>query len=314
MEPGIVAFAQQYQSYFHADSHSPNVQTSSHSCIPNIVANATVKLPPIIGMLMDPNVKTKKRKISTKKRKRKKSSKKPKWTRAGPDTSINDSDVVGIYDMKQCAADFPVGSKYNVILADFPWNYAGCNNKNYWGPPYPPMSMADAKKIKISEIASDDCALLMWVTGARLPYAIELYRVWGFDYKTVFLTWVKCYRGGKPITGLGHYSRSCTEFLLIGTKGDALGFKQSKFVSQLLGVEAKEICVESLPEFAGHSERTGHSVKPDLAFDCLEEFFGDKTKTRKIELFARRIRTGWSSWGLELTQKADGTCIYFHED
>ncbi len=42
---------------------------------------------------------------------------------------------------------------------------------------------------------------------------------------------------------------------------------------------------------------TGHSVKPQIAYEMIESLYPDTTK---IELFARNKREGWDSWGNEV--------------
>jgi N6-adenosine-specific RNA methylase IME4 len=43
---------------------------------------------------------------------------------------------------------------------------------------------------------------------------------------------------------------------------------------------------------------SGHSVKPEESYRVIEEWLG--METEKLELFARRPRNGWDTWGLEL--------------
>ena len=43
--------------------------------------------------------------------------------------------------------------------------------------------------------------------------------------------------------------------------------------------------------------RCEHSRKPDEVFDGLERLFG---LVRRLELFARRFRSGWEVWGDEI--------------
>ncbi len=46
---------------------------------------------------------------------------------------------------------------------------------------------------------------------------------------------------------------------------------------------------------------TYHSRKPVCAYEMLEDMFPD---AKKIELFARNLRDGWTSWGDEVEQKS----------
>jgi N6-adenosine-specific RNA methylase IME4 len=45
------------------------------------------------------------------------------------------------------------------------------------------------------------------------------------------------------------------------------------------------------------ARRRGHSRKPDEAYVALERLYGD---VRRLELFSRRARAGWTRWGNEL--------------
>jgi N6-adenosine-specific RNA methylase IME4 len=40
-----------------------------------------------------------------------------------------------------------------------------------------------------------------------------------------------------------------------------------------------------------------HSAKPDVAYEIIEQMYPELLK---LELFARRYRAGWKSWGNEL--------------
>ena len=208
--------------------------------------------------------------------------------------------------VSDCTAAFPDGStKYDIILADIPWKYPlrkGLNGLTT----YPTLSMAELKKLKISQLASEHSALLLWTTGPKLLEAGMLFDEWGFTYKTVFFNWVKCYpKNGYPVITPGNYSRASAEYLLIGVRGKVVKhLKNSSSVRQL--IEEPEF-----DEVIGHARRGLHSVKPELAFTRISEYF--KPGAKKLELFARQIRPNWSAWGLELGVDNDGNCVYYHE-
>jgi len=198
-------------------------------------------------------------------------------------------------DKEACRNAFP-RKKYQLILVDPPWQYAkGC--KSYVGTcPYPTMSYKELKKLPVWDIAEKDCAILLWTTGVYLENAFKLLREWGFTPTTPFIVWRKTYRDGTPICGLGHYTRGCHEFVILGKKGRIVKYRKRRDLPQLV-------------DTANHfdhtiiSERMGHSKKPNEAFEIIHEFWNCETK---IELFARELRNGWDAWGLEV----DG---YFHE-
>jgi len=186
-------------------------------------------------------------------------------------------------DVQACHQAFPVGAQYDVIVVDPPWYYAPSKDKKYDGTTqYGRMSLTDIQALPVPTIASTNCALLLWCTSPHLMQAHRLFDAWGFHYKTVFLVWRKIYKHKRtPRCGLGHYTRSCHEFLLLGVKGNVLPYRQTRTISQ-----------------AYDDVITQHSEKPQGTYDQITAFFGPHT--RNIDLFARHTRPGWDAWGLEL--------------
>jgi N6-adenosine-specific RNA methylase IME4 len=106
-----------------------------------------------------------------------------------------------------------------------------------------------------------------------LPEALEVLNAWGFAYKTNAV-WDK----GK--IGLGYWFRIQHELLLIGTKGDVRPPIESARISSVF-----------------REERTGHSTKPEAVYEWIEQAFPGRAK---LEMYARRRRFGWASWGKEI--------------
>ena len=172
-------------------------------------------------------------------------------------------------------------NKFNIIYADPPWQYKDKCNSGKRGVhfKYPVMNIKDLKKLNINSISEDNCALCMWVTAPQLPVGLELLKSWGFTYKTVLFTWIKIYsKSGKPCIGMGSYSRSNAEFVLLGIKGRLK--RESASVSSVV-----------------ISPREEHSKKPNIVRDKIVELFGD---IPRCELFARQKINGWYSWGNEV--------------
>ena len=130
----------------------------------------------------------------------------------------------------------------------------------------------------IKRISSDDCILFLWVTMPNLIEGIELIEKWGFKYKTCGFNWVKTYSNGKPVIGLGYWTRANSELCLIATKGKPK--RISKSVSQIVIEKPRE-----------------HSRKPDCIRDRIVDLMGD---IPRIELFARQYADGWDCWGNEV--------------
>lgn len=194
-------------------------------------------------------------------------------------------------DLPSFYPDLPE-KKYDIIYADPPWDYGGKMqfdkssqsadkidlNKNIFisaaNFKYPTVKIKDLKKIPISEIASDDCLLFMWVTNPHLAQGIELGKAWGFDYKTVAFVW------NKMVHNPGQYTMSYCELCLVFKRGRIPKPRGARNIKQLIEVP-----------------RTKHSKKPFQALENIEKMFPSQSK---IELFAREQPEGWDVWGLDV--------------
>jgi N6-adenosine-specific RNA methylase IME4 len=102
---------------------------------------------------------------------------------------------------------------------------------------------------------------------------------WGFTYKTVAFVWVKTTKAGTPATGMGFWTRSNAEIVLLGTRGHPK--RLAKNVGQII-----------------LAPRGEHSVKPEEVQDRIEALVPGPY----LELFARRARPGWACHGDQLPQ------------
>ena len=128
--------------------------------------------------------------------------------------------------------------KYNVIYADPPWSY---NDKNCNGAAlghYQTMKVKDICELPVKELADKDCVLFLWVTYPMLQEGLKVIESWGFKYKTIAFQWVKTYKSGKYVFGLGRWTRGNTDFGLPAQSHD-----QDQIVkmidNQLLVLEAE---------------------------------------------------------------------------
>ena len=114
-----------------------------------------------------------------------------------------------------------------LLYVDPPWPYlgnaggglTGMVGKQYYETPEMSslFSFIDAW---LEPYLADDCALLLWATGPRMHAALGLMSAWRFDYKNEFFVWLKTYQNDEPVMGLGRYTRTCTEKVLLGGRGD----------------------------------------------------------------------------------------------
>lgn len=175
----------------------------------------------------------------------------------------------------------------DLIYADPPWDYGRIASSNGFGGScrkhYPRMTTEALKRMPIKDFVATDCVCLLWATGKHMPDALEILRSWGFQYRSVFQTWVKTNRRGTPKMALGLYSRSSTEYLLLGIRG-----KIKPLLSDARDVSG--IIME---------ETTRHSRKPETARERIDRRFSPCTK--RVELFSRATSLDypWSGWGNE---------------
>jgi N6-adenosine-specific RNA methylase IME4 len=132
---------------------------------------------------------------------------------------------------------------------------------------YDLMPLSAIRALPVNELAERDAHLYLWAVVPMLDEAFDVIRGWGFKPSTA-ITWCK------PGPGLGGGWRNNTEFLLVGRRG--------KLPFQATGKGTWYV-----------ASRKGHSQKPDLFIDLI----GQMSPGPYVELFARRQRLGWDTWG-----------------
>jgi N6-adenosine-specific RNA methylase IME4 len=180
-------------------------------------------------------------------------------------------------------ARFPASGKFSVIYADPPWKYSAPPPRAghaHAAKIYRCLSRKQLEMLPVASLAADDCVLLLWSTVTHLEQALHLMRHWGFDYRGIFINWVKLTKRGNPHSMPGPYSRCGSELLLLGMKGRARSVLRPKVKSK------QQVLMAPVGK---------HSAKPALVRDRIDEIFAGQ----KIELFARDApeRKDWHYWG-----------------
>ena len=172
--------------------------------------------------------------------------------------------------------------KYKIIYADPPWEYASDPNskRGIWGlahQQYETIPIEKLKQLSVNTIADNDSILFLWCTFPNLAQGLELIKAWGFTYKTVAFVWEKLDKltNNPKKYGLGWYTRSNCEIVMVGRKGKF--DRQSASVQQIVKTTIGE-----------------HSRKPDEVRKRILKLCGD---IPRIELFARTKVYGWDTWG-----------------
>ena len=106
-----------------------------------------------------------------------------------------------------------------------------------------------------------------------LPDALQVIDAWGMTYKTSFV-WDKIHHN------YGHYNSVRHELLLLATRGSCLPDSKTLHDS-VVSVERSDT----------------HSAKPDEFYAIIESMY---TAGPYLEMFARRRRKSWETWGNEV--------------
>jgi len=170
--------------------------------------------------------------------------------------------------------------KYRAIVADPPWPatrregtlYAGATNTSPMETislDYPVMTLSDIAALPVRYLAADDSHLYLWTTQAFLRDTFDILDAWGFRQGAI-LVW------SKPLKGVcGTYVCS-VEFCIFARRGS---------------LQAKRRQIGTCYEWP----RSSHSAKPEAFLDLVESV----SPGPYLEMFARRNRLGWDTWGNE---------------
>lgn len=169
------------------------------------------------------------------------------------------------------------GVKYRTIVADPPWDYLPPAKNSRNRVTYPTMLIEAICALPVGSLAENDSHLWLWTTAQWIWDAPRVCLSWGFKPSGYVLTWVK------PGLGVGQRFRHTCEFIVFAERGAQL-----------------PVTRRDLPT---HYEwpRGEHSQKPDGSYDLVESV----SPGPYLELFARRQRLGWDTWGNEALNHVD---------
>lgn len=180
---------------------------------------------------------------------------------------------------------------YRTIVADPPWPMGrphGNRTKSTrggWGPyvgkiatdlPYATMTLDEIAALPVGDLAEPDAHLYVWTVNKFVEDTYDIVRAWGFKPGTL-LTWCKAPMG----QGMGWAHSLTTEHILFCRRG-SLPYKTR------------------VGSTWWQWKRNGHSTKPEAFLDMVEQV----SPGPYVELFARRDRLGWDTWGDESLETA----------
>ncbi|MCW7076400.1 MAG: MT-A70 family methyltransferase [Candidatus Syntrophoarchaeum sp.] len=180
-------------------------------------------------------------------------------------------------ERKQELKKMPTGKiegKYNVLLADPPWQYDSRSTsiRGVADDHYPTMTIEEIQALPVKEATLENAVLFLWTTTSMIKKAFSVIDAWGFEFKTS-MVWVKSH------IGTGFYVRSRHEIILIGVKGSFLPMTMD------------------IPESVFFADKDKHSKKPSKIYDIIESMYPEQ---KYLELFQRgKPGENWTGWGLE---------------
>lgn len=172
---------------------------------------------------------------------------------------------------------------YDVVLADPPWDYYGSPTKpSAAAKHYDLMPDADMLAFGLSEWLAPRGVAFVWATSPRLDFALQCLSAWGLHFRGVAFVWVKTRRDGGIIGAQGvrpSITKPTTELVLAA--------------SRVRRGRPMPLGSEAVPQVV-LAPRGEHSAKPVEVHERIEALYPG---ARRVELFARRARPGWDSWG-----------------
>jgi N6-adenosine-specific RNA methylase IME4 len=137
----------------------------------------------------------------------------------------------------------------------------------------------------VADLALRDAHLYLWTTQRYLRASFDILDAWGFS-PAATLTWCKA-----PMGFMGGAFRSSTEFCHFAKRGSLAHKTQWPtrwFTWPRLG-------------WTQSDPASKHSRKPEAFLDVVEQV----SPGPYLELFARRQRLGWDTWGDEALEHVE---------
>ncbi|XP_038585989.1 N(6)-adenine-specific methyltransferase METTL4 [Micropterus salmoides] len=179
------------------------------------------------------------------------------------------------------------GRRFDLIVMDPPWENKSVKRSRR----YSSLPSTQLKRLPIPLLASPNCLVVTWVTNrpSHLRFVRdELYPHWGVEVVAEWF-WVKVTTSGQFVFPLDSRHKKPYEVLVLGRYRSSVNNSSSSSETSEVPVEDQRLIV-SIPSAL-------HSQKPPLS-EVLKPYVGAEAKS--LELFARSLQPGWTSWGNEV--------------
>ncbi|XP_008832831.1 methyltransferase-like protein 4 isoform X2 [Nannospalax galili] len=198
-----------------------------------------------------------------------------------PKSSFLLSDISCMQPLLKCSKTF------DVIVIDPPWQNKSVKRSNR----YSYLSPLQIKQMPIPKLAAPDCLVVTWVTNRQKHLRFvkeELYPSWSVETLAEW-HWVKITNSGEFVFPLDSPHKKPYECLVLGRVREKTALLLRTAGVKVLPIPDHRLVV-SVPCVL-------HSHKPPLA-EVLKDYI--KPGGKCLELFARSLQPGWTSWGNEV--------------
>ncbi|XP_072008223.1 N(6)-adenine-specific methyltransferase METTL4 isoform X3 [Engystomops pustulosus] len=175
--------------------------------------------------------------------------------------------------------------KYGLIVIDPPWENKSVKRSKR----YNSLSPLEIKQLPIPALAAPDCLVITWVTNRQKHLRFvkeELYPHWSVRSVAEW-HWVKITQAGEFVFPIDSVHKKPYEILVVGRLVTSSPSREFEAASRPI---PEHKIIVSVP-------CSLHSHKPPLS-EVLKEFV--KPDVERLELFARNLQPGWTSWGNEV--------------
>jgi N6-adenosine-specific RNA methylase IME4 len=171
---------------------------------------------------------------------------------------------------------WPGNGPYRVLTIDVPWAGESIDPSHRFVPPFPTLSVEQARALDIPSLLAPEAIVWMWTTNFHVSRGLHcrVLDAWGLQPKEM-LTWAK------PRIGGGNWLRGQTEHCILAVRGKPVVTLSNQ--SNIL--------------IAPPREASGHSVKPVEFYNLVESLC---PAPRYADLFSRyRHNDKWDCHGDE---------------
>ena len=178
---------------------------------------------------------------------------------------------------------------FDLVHVDFPWPWEVWSEAGRAkSPQYDTMELEEIARTRVEELLAPNGVMVAWVTWPLIGKQTAIIEnSFGLEIKTGG-AWSKRTRNGKLRWGTGHIFRNvCDPFVVACKKGHKL---RGRSVTNM---------IETLDSIEWPGQARENSRKPEEMFKLLEQL---TPGWRRVDVFARQSRKGWSTWGKEKTK------------